>query len=135
MATLRTGTRRMPGRAGSVIGGGGGYVRCIIRTLMYNEDMDPVPNLPLTAMQQVVSDLYSYSLKIVGLAVFVMFLIAGLTYIIPGLKSKFGEPMDIIKNAVIGLILLFSAYLILNTINPDLVGNETQQSSQNQTIP
>lgn len=85
---------------------------------------DP-PNTPLTAMQDAVSILYSYSLKIVGLAVFVMFLLAGLVYIIPALKTKFGEPWPIIQDAIIGLILLFSAYLILNTINPDLVRSPT----------
>jgi hypothetical protein len=82
-------------------------------------------NEPLSSLQTVVSDLYSYSLKLVGLCVFVMFLIAGLTYIIPGLQKKFGDPWDIIKDAIIGLVLLFSAYLILNTINPDLVGGGT----------
>ncbi len=85
----------------------------------------PQSNPNLDAFGVVVSDLYSYSLRIVGLCVFVMFLIAGLTYIIPGLQKKFGDPWQIIKDAVIGLILLFSAYLILNTINPDLVGGST----------
>lgn len=93
------------------------------------------PNVPLEALRQTVSDLYSYSLKVVGLCVFIMFLIAGLTYIIPGLESKVGKPMDIIKDAVIGLVLLFSAYLILNTINPDLVGGGTQRSTQTLTAP
>jgi len=84
------------------------------------------PNLPLEALQTTVSDLYSYSLKIVGLAVFIMFLIAGLSYMIPALQKIIGaDPMDIIKDAIIGMVLLFSAYLILNTINPDLVGGSS----------
>ncbi|MEK7638157.1 MAG: hypothetical protein AAB375_01890 [Patescibacteria group bacterium] len=87
------------------------------------------PNLPLEAMQQTVSDLYTYSLKIVGLCVFVMFLIAGLRKIIPdsmwpAALSSLDDPWKIILNAIIGLVLLFSAYLILNTINPDLVGGQ-----------
>ncbi len=95
------------------------------------------PNLPLEAMQQTVSDLYTYSLQIVGLCVFVMFLIAGLSYILPDwMKPDFmNKPMDIIKDAVIGLVLLFSAYLILNTINPDLVGGGTQRTTQTQALP
>lgn len=76
------------------------------------------------ALGAAVASLYSYSLKIVGLAVFIMFLIAGLSYIVPD-RFKWGplkeDPIKIIQDAVIGLILLFAAYLILNTINPDLV--------------
>lgn len=95
-------------------------------------------NLPLESMQQAVSDLYSYSLKIVGLAVFVMFLVAGLAYMVPFIRSRVGEPIEIIKNAVIGLVLLFSAFLILNTINPDLVGGSSSQQTtqqQSQSVP
>ena len=55
---------------------------------------------------------------------FITFLIAGLTYIIPPLKGmlNISDPLEIIKNSVIGLIILMSAYLVLNTINPVLVG-------------
>ena len=68
------------------------------------------------------SALYSYSLEIVGLAVFTMFLIAGLAQIIPAFQQYIGkQPMDIIKDAVIGLVILASAYVILNSISPDLV--------------
>lgn len=85
------------------------------------------PNLPLEALQGVVSELYTYSLKIVGLCVFVMFLLAGIGYILPDSfrPSQLNDQVGIIKDAVIGLVLLFSAYLILNTINPDLVGGGT----------
>lgn len=68
-----------------------------------------------------ISDLYSYSLRIVGLAVFVMFVIAGLAAMVPWLQKKVGKPTEIILNAIIGLVILFSAYIILNSINPDLV--------------
>lgn len=60
-----------------------------------------------------------------------MFLYAGLLYIIPdSLKAEMGalgqsRPADVIRDAIIGLILLFAAYLILNTINPDLVTPQT----------
>ena len=93
-----------------------------------------VPNDPLIALQGVVSDMYSYSLKIVGLCVFVMFLIAGLGYILPAsIRPKFmSDPWGIIKDAIIGLVLLFSAYLILNTINPDLVGNRSAPAARTQ---
>jgi len=80
----------------------------------------PVPLGALTAQ------LYKYSLRIAGLAVFLMFILAGLTYIVPALKTKLGDPVKIIKDAIIGLIILASAYVILNSINPDLVRSSVQ---------
>ncbi len=86
-----------------------------IASLLAIATISPVP------LGQPISDLYSYSLRLVGLAVFIMFIVAGLAYIVPGIQKSVGEPKDIIKNAIIGLVILFSAYVILNTINPDLV--------------
>jgi hypothetical protein len=82
-------------------------------------ELKPVPIGSFTAQ------LYSYALTIVGLAVFVMFLIAGLAKMIPALESSVGKPSAIIKDAVIGLIILVSAYVILNSISKDLVGSTT----------
>ena len=76
-----------------------------------------------------VASLYTYALSIVGLAVFIMFILAGLSYIIPDrfkLLPWMQKPNVMIIDAIIGFILLISSYLILNTINPDLV---TPQSS------
>jgi hypothetical protein len=82
-------------------------------------DLKPVP------VGEFASRLYGHALSIVGLAVFVMFLIAGLAKMIPALESSVGKPTAIIKDAVIGLIILVSAYVILNSINPDLVQSTT----------
>lgn len=88
--------------------------------IVYTGDMplDPVP------LGQPISELYNYSLRLVGLAAFVMLIYAGLIYMLPDdLRKKWGtpNPWDVIKDVIIGVILLFSAYVILNTINPDLV--------------
>ncbi|MFH1170346.1 MAG: pilin [Candidatus Vogelbacteria bacterium] len=55
-----------------------------------------------------------------GIAV-LLIVVGGLQYIlseVPGVKSSGKER---ISNALIGLILALSAWLILNTINPDLI--------------
>lgn len=72
----------------------------------------------IDSLGTLISGIYNYSLKLVGLAVFGMFLLAGF-------KMMFGkkaEAIKIIQDAVIGAVLLLSAYVILNTISPDLVG-------------
>lgn len=76
------------------------------------------PDTPIQSLGSFINDIYTYSLEIVGLCVFGMFLFAGF-------KFMFGDKAagwKIIKDAIIGAILLFSAYVILNSINPDLVG-------------
>ncbi|MBP6885913.1 MAG: hypothetical protein KBC02_01570 [Candidatus Pacebacteria bacterium] len=67
------------------------------------------------------SQLYQYALRVAGISVFIMFVLAGLAKMAPPIKGYVGDPTDIIKNAIIGLIILVSAYAILNSISEDLV--------------
>ena len=69
-----------------------------------------------------ISSLYTFALTMAGLAVFIRFFWAGWLYLASaGNSTKVGEAKKIMWNAVIGVILLFSAYLLLYVINPDLV--------------
>lgn len=71
-----------------------------------------------------ISSVYSFALTIVGIAVFIRILYAGFLWLTAaGNTAKAADARDKIKNAVIGAILLFAAYLILYVINPDLVSN------------
>lgn len=70
-----------------------------------------------------VSGIYNWSLAIVGIVAFVQIIYAGWLYLsAAGNTANTSAAMSKISNAVLGIILLFSSYLILNTINPDLVG-------------
>ncbi|MBI4160490.1 MAG: hypothetical protein HY506_01125 [Candidatus Yanofskybacteria bacterium] len=71
-----------------------------------------------------ISSIYSFSLTIVGIAVFVQMVRAGFMWLTAaGNVGKAGTAKSMMTNAVIGAILLFAAYLILFIINPDLVKN------------
>lgn len=71
-----------------------------------------------------ISSIYSFALTVVGIAVFIRILYAGfLMLTAAGNASKWSDAKTKMQNAVIGTILLFSAYLILYVINPDLVKN------------
>ena len=71
-----------------------------------------------------ISSLYDLSILIVGVVIFVQFIVAGFQYLTAGGNSgKIGDANNRMKNAVIGTVLLFSAYLILNVINPQLLNN------------
>ncbi len=86
--------------------------------------LEPVPLGALTAQ------LYSYALRIAGLGVFIMFIIAGLAYMLPPVQKYVGNPVTIIQDAIIGLIILVSAFVILNSINKDLVTGGSTPTTQ-----
>ena len=73
---------------------------------------------------QCIADIYTVSLTLVGIVAFVQIVVGGfLLLTAAGNTAKTGEAMNRIKNAVFGIVLLFSSYIILKTINPDLVKN------------
>src|SRR3989344_5782549 len=82
----------------------------------------PSEGLP-TDLGQLIEAIFSWSLSLIGLVIFVRFFYAGfLWFTAAGNTSNTSKAKDIMKNAVYGALILFSAWLILNTINPDLVG-------------
>ena len=70
----------------------------------------------------IVAFFYQFALSIVGVCVFVMFLYAGLQLILFGDTNR---AKQVALDAAMGLILLFGAYLILNSINPSLVDQQS----------
>lgn len=70
-----------------------------------------------------VSGIYTWSLTAVGIAAFISILYGGWQLVVAfGNTGKVSEAIKRISNAVFGIVLLFASYLILETINPDLVG-------------
>lgn len=84
-----------------------------------------LPNFSTTQELGVfISDIYKFSISIVGILIFVQFFRAGWKYLRGGVvPSLITEARSIMLNCVIGALLLFSSWLILYVINPDLVGN------------
>lgn len=76
-------------------------------------------------LEGLIVELYSGAVRIVGLAAFLMILFAGMVRmgIIPGRAPE--ESTSIILDAIIGTVLLLSSVLILQSINPDLVRQDT----------
>src|SRR3989344_1574348 len=68
-----------------------------------------------------INKIYIIAIAVVGAAVLFQFTIAGFTYLLAaGNAAEVGRAQEKMKNAILGAILLLSAYLILNVINPDL---------------
>lgn len=94
---------------------GNGYYRLCV----------PIPGFPQrlnNSLVEYVREIYKFALTIGGLIVFIMIVWGGIEYTVyAGNASKVDEAKDRIFNAVIGLLLLALSYIILNTINPELV--------------
>lgn len=68
------------------------------------------------------STLYTYGLQIVGMLAVFMIILGGIKYLTAGGDaSRTKSAKDNMTNATIGLVLALATYLILNTINPDLL--------------
>lgn len=98
----------------------------------------PVPTQGLpTDLGQLIDAIFAWSLRIIGLVIFIRFFWAGILWFTArGSETNIKKAKDIMKNAVYGAVILFAAYLILNTINPDLVGGTLNLPPlTNQTVP
>lgn len=84
----------------------------------------PSPN-DINSIPGLISYIYNLAFWIVGIAVFFQVLRAGfiIFFSAAGSASKISEGKKLIWNAIVGLILLFASWMILNVINPDLVKN------------
>lgn len=72
-------------------------------------------------LTEMVKYFYEWGVFIGGIAAFISLLFGGFLYLTSaGNPSRVSEAKDRMTSAIIGLILLLSIYLILNTINPEL---------------
>lgn len=82
-------------------------------------------SLPTTqsTFQDIISSAFNYSIILVGIAVFIMIMWGGFLWLTSAANpSNISRAKGIIFNAILGAVLLVSAYVILYTINPELVG-------------
>ncbi len=80
-------------------------------------------NPPATRFEELIGSVFSYAIDIVGIAVFIMILFAGFLWLTSAANpGNISRAKSMIFNAILGAILLLSAYVILYTVNPGLVG-------------
>lgn len=69
-----------------------------------------------------VSAIYRFGIWTIGISAMLMIMIGGYIYLTSaGNTAQTGKAKNIITDAIIGLILAMVSYLLLYTINPDLV--------------
>lgn len=66
--------------------------------------------------------IYRYAMVVVGILAAVMVVVAGFQWVTSGGNAEMiGEAQHRIMNAIIGALIAYGSFFILNTINPDLV--------------
>jgi len=75
-----------------------------------------------------------WAFKFAGVFAFAMIVFAGFEYTTSGGNtSKQKDAQEKIIGAIVGIILLFSFYIILNTINPDILKEPSESASISET--
>jgi len=95
----------------------------------------PDGRLAINFIGDYIAAVYKYLLGFAVAIAIIMIMIGGLQYAIGGTTGNLKDGQERIKNAVLGLILLFSAYLILYTINPKLTSLDGVLISEIPTSP
>lgn len=67
--------------------------------------------------------LFTFLIVIAGLLAFIMIVRGGITYLTSDSFGEKGNGKQYIMNAIVGLVLALGAWVILNTINPDLASD------------
>ena len=87
------------------------------------------PEGPLSLSQYIVG-LYNFLLSIVGIVAVMMLIIGGMKYIAAaGNASVIADAKDTISNAIFGLLLALLSWVIVSTINPDVLYIKNPASS------
>jgi len=89
-----------------------------------------------TSVTGMIKYAYDWGITLGGLAAFVSLVLAGFQYLTSvGQEGKMREAKERINSAFFGLILLFSSWLILNTINPELTVLRTPEAIEKIPLP
>lgn len=95
----------------------------------------PIPNLDLATqiqttvrnqeqyitipyLAQYISAFYRYAIGMVLVAAAVMLVYGGFLYILGGTMKSVSRGKDVVVNALIGMVLVFSSFMLLNLVNP-----------------
>lgn len=73
-----------------------------------------------TPIGTILTKIYIFGISLVGISAFAMFIYGGIMYIVAADNtSKVGQARSAMTNAVFGVVLALTSWLILYTINPD----------------
>lgn len=89
--------------------------------------LEPLPGIssvPVGGFGAYLSAMFKLSIGLATVLAVLQLSVAGFKYLIQDSFSTKSDARETINNALIGLLLILSSYLILKTINPDLVSQD-----------
>lgn len=101
------------------------FVGSTVLAGLVNWPPSPITGIEMNAtkeLHELIGYIYEWGVALGGLALFIVLIIAGVQYLTSaGKPETMRAAKDRIQSGIIGLILLLSVWLILNTISPALV--------------
>lgn len=94
---------------------------CYIKQLPTKMQVDIGSTGVISGLPQYINIAYKYALGIGVIVMIVVIVFSGIQWMLSGAISSINDSKDRIKNAALGLLLLFGANTILYTINPQLL--------------
>lgn len=101
----------------NVITGNHCYIRSLPTKLQVNMGSTSV----ITGLPEYINVAYKYGLGFGVIVMIVVIVFSGIQWMLSGIASSINDSKERIKNAALGLLLLFAANTILYTINPQLL--------------
>ncbi len=89
--------------------------------LEFRTDESGAKRLDVPFIAEYVTGVYKFLSGIVGVLAVVMLIWGGIQWMLGGAVETASKAKETIRNALIGLVLVLSSYVILNTMNPELV--------------
>jgi hypothetical protein len=98
-----------------------GSVQAVTDTIVSYPDLPGAPD-PAAGIPQYIKYIFIFSLSTVGVIALIAMIIAAFQYVTSvGNPQKAAAAKDRIASALLGMLLLLGSYVLLNTINPDLL--------------
>jgi len=94
---------------------------CYVRTVPTNLQVNVGSTSVIAGMAEYINVAYKYGLGIGVIVMIVVIVFSGIQWMLSGIASSINDSKERIKNAALGLLLLFAANTILYTINPQLL--------------
>jgi len=86
--------------------------------------LETIPGVKSADFPSYVTGIYNFAIAIVLIAALLMITLGGFYYITSaGNQAQAGTAKKLITDALLGLVVVFLIYLVLNTINPDLMNS------------
>lgn len=83
-----------------------------------------VPQLPLlgtqTSVPELLNALFGITVAVAAMLAVIMFVVGGFQYMASEALNSKGEAKSRMQQAILGLLIVLTAVLVLNTINPDI---------------